>query len=156
MSRDRVKRRPKKGKPGRGSNPLPKEKDDLTQDQMLSRIPVDKDVLTTEDIQHIFNNCHKQTVYKMVMRGELKPYRSRNRGSSNIFKTVEVIAAIGARFKLIPAKDSIRGETKDDRNPSGETGKRTKTGAAASSGGSKQAKKNKGSAAGKKKDPRGR
>ena len=90
----------------------------LTQDQMLARIPMGeggelKEELTTEEVQHIWNDAHHQSIYKLNAKGILKPYRSRNSGKANVYKTSEVIEAIHARFNLRPISEDTTGSGSD-------------------------------------------
>ena len=73
----------------------------LTMQEHLDRVP-NREILTTQDVRYIFNNCVAQTIYKMVKRSELISYRTRNRGRSSVYKRKEVLASIRARFQLVP------------------------------------------------------
>jgi len=120
-NRIRKKRRPKK-KSQQGSSS--QRKKILTQDEMLARIPMDKDWLDTPDVQHIFNDAHEVTIYKWVGNGELKAYRVKNRGKTNLYKRDDVIALIHKRCTPRPASISesnmIReSNTHDDEDPTG-------------------------------------
>ncbi len=113
MSRRRAKKAP-----GRGKSLRVKEKPFLSKKEMLRRVPRGE-LLTTDDIQHIFNDCHKQTVYKMAMRRELRPYRLRNRGRSNVYRREDVLQAIENRFALTPHEATDSERTHGNRNSKG-------------------------------------
>ena len=98
-NRTRKKQRKRASKPKASSRLRP----ELTEAEMLARVPRDE-LLTTADIQHVFGDCHVQTVYKMIGRKELRPYKSRNRGRANVYKRAEVIKAIKDRCRLIARK----------------------------------------------------
>ena len=100
------KRRVKK-KRNKGSRSKPKRP--LSMQEMLDRIP-DKEYLTTPDVQHVFNDCHKVTVWKMTSGGDLIRYRTRSRGKANVYKREDVVRAVKARFqlRLAPSSDQIR------------------------------------------------
>lgn len=95
------------------------DKPELSQRQMLDRIPEGKEHLTTEEVMYVFNDCHVQTVYKMNQRGEIRPYRKRARGRSNFYLRADVEAAIRARFMLIPTSS-------DDNTGGGNGGKNSR------------------------------
>lgn len=90
----------------------------LSLDEMLKRIP-SKDYLTTSEVQHIFNDAHEVTIYKMVGRGEITAYRTRNRGKANCYKRDEIERAVRARFEpeIAPTSKKIMesGDGGDDQ-----------------------------------------
>jgi len=98
-------RRDKKARKAAPKAKKPAGKPDLTLDEMLARVP-DKETMTTAEVQHVFNDAHVQTVYKMNGTGELKPYRKRARGRASFYMTEDVIHAVRERFKLIPSSDN--------------------------------------------------
>ncbi len=99
-NRFRKKAKPRRKKASKSPTAsAPKKK--LTMDEMLARIPQGKDTLTTEEVQHIWNDCHIQTIYKMNAKDLIQPYRSRDSGKANLYKTDEIVAAIHARFEFL-------------------------------------------------------
>ncbi len=75
----------------------------LTLKQMLARIP-EKEFLTTPDVQYVFGDVHKVTIYKWVQRGRLHPYRVHARGKANLYKRDDVAALVRARFAPRPVQ----------------------------------------------------
>ena len=70
-------------------------------DQMLKRIP-DKDWISTKELQHVLNECHEITIYRQVQDGKITPYRTNSRGKANLYKRVDVVAMVKARFEPKP------------------------------------------------------
>lgn len=107
----RTRRRDRPSATARGIETRP-----LNKKETLERVPpgTDETLLTTRQLQHIFNDCHVQTIYKMIGRGELRPYRTRSRGKMNVYKRGEVIAAIHSRFRLMPAEGDRTHGSQDD------------------------------------------
>lgn len=96
------KARPKK-RPQKRSGSSSQRKKLLTEDEMLARVPMEKEYLTTPEVQHVFNDCHEVTVYKWVSMGDLEAYRVKNRGKANLYKRDDVIALIHQRCTPHPA-----------------------------------------------------
>jgi len=135
MAKNRVRKKATRRRSSKTGSSSGRLKPELTKDEMLDRVPdgEDKELLTTADVQHIFNDCHQQTIYKMIGRGELNPFKSRNRGKANVYKRDEVIAAIVTRFQLTPG-----------RRPSGDHSGRGSSSGAVSGPTGRKAKKEKG------------
>jgi len=80
-------------------------------DEMLNRINEAKDPtwMTTDEVRHVFNDCHVVTVYKMNARKELTPYRRRSTGPSNYYRRDQVESAVRRRFQLVQASSDSTG-----------------------------------------------
>lgn len=103
-AKNRIRRRKKAGK--KKARPQDKSSGNprgLTREQMLARVPKDKEWLSTDEVRHVFNDCHIQTIYKMNARKELTPYRTRQSGRANFYSREEVVGLVEARFLLVPA-----------------------------------------------------
>ena len=69
---------------------------------MLARIPGGKVWLTTRELQHVLNDCHEITVYRLIKDKRIRPYRTNSRGKANIYKRADVERMVKDRFTPKP------------------------------------------------------
>lgn len=75
-------------------------KDVLTKGEMLDRIPEDVEYLTTKQLQHVCNDCHRGTIYRYVKKGLITPVRAY--GMASMYSVESVRAMIEKMFSPKP------------------------------------------------------
>lgn len=91
----RVEKVPKKDEPAE-SNKMPYNRPILGMEDMVARIPKGKEYLTTKELQHVCNDCHRGTIYRYVTQKRITPVRTY--GMASRYRTKDVLSMIKEMF----------------------------------------------------------
>ena len=86
----------------------------------MARIP-NQEFLTTEQVQHVFNDCTKVSVYRYGQKGYLTPSKAYN--GTNRYPKSQVEDLVRRQFSLVAPKSESETDASDKKAKKGRSSK---------------------------------